>query len=64
MKSEMMYDYWLRYRMTNTDRQIVSTWRQMMERTVRESYRRDDGGWDYTNVLCWVEPYRWASIQN
>lgn len=49
---------------TDTDRQVLWTWRRMIECTVLELYRRDDGKWDYTNVFYWLEPYRWDSILN
>jgi len=51
MKSEMLYDYWLRDGMINTDRQVHKTWRRMMEYTVI-----DDWGW-------WRVHFWWLSRQ-
>ena len=44
MKSEMLYDYWLRDGMINTDRQVLWTWRRMMECTAVD-WGSSDGGW-------------------
>ena len=38
MRSTILYDWWLRDGMINTDRQVKVDWRRMMKRTVVVGY--------------------------